>query len=455
MKIKIVFALMPMFFGTVFSIAIAEDCNERVVIQMGTNGPGFETTPTDSPTSGLPDFILRELQLTDSSGNPKYVFDTTNTLQMHAWSENIGDADWAKFPGETEADDIYVKFYLSKGYKEDSHSEWVNVGTQQIQKGNLDVDENKHEWDTLNLATANNGNPITPGVYNIVACVDRKYDQDNGDGEVPEIHKSNNCSTEAVFTVNLPNYLPTGWLDKIDCTQAQGWARDPDTEGPVDIHIYRKNQGSSTEVYQATVSASIYRNDVGSHGFSWAIPTSIKTGVSYTLNFYAIDSAGGPNPLIGQSQILCAAPVYNLFPAYRAVNNIMQSHFYTIWESEKNTLYSLGWLLEGVAFYAHSVREPNTVPVYRFFHSGKGHFFTTSEVEKNIILGWSGWYFEGIAFYAYPWQVSGTSPVYRLYSNSEQNHFYTASVAERDYAIAHYGHVYEGIAWYTYLSPPK
>ena len=188
---------------TVDSNANITALNVDVPEGVGFGGGGYATFPNDYPESGsLPDFITDELELKNSSGIEKYVFTRYETVQFHSYSKNIGDANWAAFPGESEADDIYVKFYLSNGYKEDSHSVWDCVGTQQINKGNLDVGETKHEWDQLNLATYNNGNPIPPGVYNIVACVDRKYDNDNGDGEVPEIHKSNNCSTEAVFTVS-------------------------------------------------------------------------------------------------------------------------------------------------------------------------------------------------------------------------------------------------------------
>ena len=212
MNIKTIF-LTILFFTATISSAFAENCGNLIYIQIGSTGPGYETIVTDEPDPGLPDFILDELQLTTVGDIEQYTYTNMDTIEMHSWSENIGDADWAAFPGEDEADDIYVKFYLSKGYKEDSHSEWDCVGTQQIQKGNLDRGDEKHEWDTLNLSTYNNGGPIAPGTYNIVACVDRKYDQDNGDGEVPEKHKSNNCSTEAVFNVIVgmpPPSAPTG-----------------------------------------------------------------------------------------------------------------------------------------------------------------------------------------------------------------------------------------------------
>lgn len=171
---------------------IPSDGNE--VVDASGLGPGTQTTPTEPPTAGLPDFVTTGLKLTDSDEDEHYTFNTTDTLYMHSYSKNIGDADWAG-----DRDDIYVKSYLSSGYKEDAHSDWQCVGTQQIQKGNLDVGDTKHEWDSFSLSG------LAPGVYNIVTCTDRKYDQDNGDGEVPEKHKSNNCTTGAVFIVKEAN----------------------------------------------------------------------------------------------------------------------------------------------------------------------------------------------------------------------------------------------------------
>ena len=41
--------------------------------------------------------------------------------------------------------------------------------------------------------------PSQPGTYNIVACADRIAQYDNGDGDVLEQHKSNDCSTGSDF----------------------------------------------------------------------------------------------------------------------------------------------------------------------------------------------------------------------------------------------------------------
>ncbi|MFC1645471.1 hypothetical protein ACFL08_05595 [Patescibacteria group bacterium] len=161
-------------------------------------GSGKSELPTEDNNDAYPDFIVTDVELKTVSGEEKYTWDKSEELYIHAWVDNIGDADW-----EGDHDDIEIRYYLSQGYKEDLHSEWERVGIDTIQKYNLDVsDDPKHEDDRLILL---NKDSIQPGnYYNIVVCADRTVDQDNGDGDVIEMHRSNNCSTEAVFYVDEP-----------------------------------------------------------------------------------------------------------------------------------------------------------------------------------------------------------------------------------------------------------
>ncbi len=155
-------------------------------------GAGYATQVADLPIPSLPDFITSKVALSTPLGVETYRFGYMEKVDIDAYVKNVGDADWAG-----DRDDMYVTAYLSHGYKVDSHSEWVRVGQEQIKRGNIDVGKTKHERFTVDLPDFSLG----PGMYNFVVCADRKYDQDNGDGEVPEKHKSNNCSTEAVFEV--------------------------------------------------------------------------------------------------------------------------------------------------------------------------------------------------------------------------------------------------------------
>uniref|UniRef100_UPI00405668E6 CARDB domain-containing protein n=1 Tax=Candidatus Electronema sp. TaxID=2698783 RepID=UPI00405668E6 len=184
--------------------SIAAGCRyEYIELYTGSIGiPGTSTPPTDPPASGkLPDFITSKVTMGSKDGkHEKYTWKINETAYVHDYIDNIGTADW-----EGKAKKIKVPFYLSKGTKEDSHSEWVRVSRQEIKKEHLKVkDKPKHEYIKFNLAEWANDSTVLPGrTYNFVVCADRPKDENNGDGDVKEKHKSNNCSTEAVFYVDF------------------------------------------------------------------------------------------------------------------------------------------------------------------------------------------------------------------------------------------------------------
>lgn len=102
-------------------------------------------------------------------------------------------------------------------------------------------------------------------------------------------------------------------------------------------------------------------------------------------------------------------PSVGLLPVYRFWNDSLQSHFYTIFESEKQDLINnpgMGWVYERVAFKAFSAPYQNyTVPVYRFWSASlQAHFYTTSESEKADLINnpSKGWKYEMVAFHVLP-----------------------------------------------------
>jgi hypothetical protein len=76
---------------------------------------------------------------------------------------------------------------------------------------------------------------------------------------------------------------------------------------------------------------------------------------------------------------------------------------------------SLGdFTFEGVAFKASDQKTVETQPVYRFFNSkAGGHFFTASEIEKEVVLSQKDFLFEGTAFYAFA-ETTATNLAYSL-----------------------------------------
>ena len=148
-------------------------------------------------------------------------------------------------------------------------------------------------------------------------------------------------------------------------------------------------------------------------------------------------------------------------PVYRFWSPVLSRHFYTTSEAEKRKLintYSHVWTYEQAAYYTLAGgTAPNTVPVYRFW-SGilNAHFYTISESERDKLINDypDVWTYEGPKFFAWPAgrQPADASPVYRFWSDSLGCHFYTISESEKTKLINQYPHVwaYEGIAWYAY-----
>gem|GEM_PF-4533983 len=149
-------------------------------------------------------------------------------------------------------------------------------------------------------------------------------------------------------------------------------------------------------------------------------------------------------------------------PVYRFYNTQTQTHFFTMDESEKNTvLQNYAWFnYEGIAWYAYPADSApeGCRPIYRFFNTSAGtHFFTIDANEKDIIISNYGWFrYEGISYYAYdPLSTypSDALPVYRFFNTSTNAHFFTINEQEKDVIIASYPWFrYENTAWYAFTS---
>jgi hypothetical protein len=176
-------ALILLFVATE---SIAQNCSG--VISIG-NGPGIETPAVDQPVQFPPDFITKKVWLETPWGTETYKYGNQETVKMKAQFENIGDGSCSG--------DIEVHFYLSKGYKEDSHTEWKRVGTDFIHCDNLKPGDTHTETEGIELWR----DIPEIGIWNITAYIDHIKDDHNDGGAYPEKHESNNGSTEAVFEV--------------------------------------------------------------------------------------------------------------------------------------------------------------------------------------------------------------------------------------------------------------
>jgi hypothetical protein len=168
--------------------------------EYGIVGFGYAIVPTDASTPNPPDFIVRKTWLVNTSGAEIYKYGIGDSFQTKAQSKNIGSGSCSG--------DITGHFYLSKGYKEDAHSgdgAWRRISSTNTHCSSLDPSETHTETESFVVSQW-----ITaPGVYNIVYCIDHPKDDHNNGGDYPEEHESNNCSTEAVFTVESVSATPT------------------------------------------------------------------------------------------------------------------------------------------------------------------------------------------------------------------------------------------------------
>jgi len=99
----------------------------------------------------------------------------------------------------------------------------------------------------------------------------------------------------------------------------------------------------------------------------------------------------------------------NSAPVYRFWSASLLTHFYTMDVKEKDNLikdFDDVWVYEGIAWYAfpEGVQPAEAIPVYRFW-SGllDRHFYTADEDEKDEMLKEADdiWSYEGIAWYGY------------------------------------------------------
>ena len=108
-------------------------------------------------------------------------------------------------------------------------------------------------------------------------------------------HSALGCRTVVV------SHLPIGALDSVvdlgDRVQVAGWAIDPDTGAALTVHVY-------VDGVPTVITANAARADLApifpAYGAAHGIVASVAvTPGAHTVCAYALDDAGGPNPLLG------------------------------------------------------------------------------------------------------------------------------------------------------------
>jgi hypothetical protein len=111
-----------------------------------------------------------------------------------------------------------------------------------------------------------------------------------------------------------------------------------------------------------------------------------------------------------------------------------------------------GWTQLGVAFVAHSVPQPGTVPIYKETQvanpGAQFHFWHRSDAQARSF----GWMPTEVAFHAFLWPAPGTVPVYReTVGSTASYHFSTNSMA----VSGQRGFKQLDIAFYAYPATPS
>ncbi len=124
------------------------------------------------------------------------------------------------------------------------------------------------------------------------ACGDDGCGGSCGNCQAPQTCQNGQC-------VGGGNPGSTGNLDVANQDVIGGWAKDPDWDGPIQVHIY------VDDTLVKAIQASDWREDVGAHGFSWN-PPAFGHG-NHSVKAYAIGVNGNGAP-DGQNPMLPGSP---------------------------------------------------------------------------------------------------------------------------------------------------
>jgi subtilisin family serine protease len=164
-----------------------------------------------------------------------------------------------------------------------------------------------------------------------------------------------------------------------------------------------------------------------------ATPNEVGGVIRHTATKNAVgDPMGSPNRLLFMNYPMGSFTV----PIYRYWNASLTDHYYSMNYNELGES-GLGWDLQKIEGFAHTIQRSGTVPLYRYWNPERGdHFYTTNFNELGN--GAQGWILERVEGYVYSQQQSGTVPLYRYWNSSIGDHYYTTNFGELGYGANGY-----------------
>ncbi len=144
---------------------------------------------------------------------------------------------------------------------------------------------------------------------------DRAHIVGHGDAELsncndhwdPGPHWDWNRYLALVNQGDASRFNPVGWMDSVSCDAVGGWTCDPDNfASPVDVHVYADGQfvgaGTASLTREAAVAGAC--GGQSAHGFSIALPLSLRNGATHRLTAYAINQGRGTgNPPLANANV--------------------------------------------------------------------------------------------------------------------------------------------------------
>ncbi len=278
---------------------------------------------------------------------------------------------------------------------------------------------------------------IEEGYVKIYFFVDAEEEgREDGDQDISSEFSGDGQYGVVKITVTDFNFDPQGYIDSYDCTSFIGWAKDPDTDDPIYVHVYVEDSNQNKTCIDETLIADTYREDVGYHGFEWIIPEEYKDGNIYKFSFYAINNIEGEhNPLLKKShseeeitefEKICYECSGEKKPVYRLMRETDYAHVLLMDEteiSEKLQDEEEDWTLEGVSYCAYDYQAEGTVPNYRLQRE-QGYFYANNETDRDDAVSIYNFTYEKIDHYINSTQVNGTVTLNRLYHQTREHHFY-------------------------------
>jgi hypothetical protein len=102
-------------------------------------------------------------------------------------------------------------------------------------------------------------------------------------------------------------YNPVGWMDSVTCDAVGGWTCDPDAyHRPIDVHLYSGTQFIASATANVTREPGVAAacGGHGAHGFTIALPDSLRDGVTRRLTAFAINvGRGSGNPPLANANV--------------------------------------------------------------------------------------------------------------------------------------------------------